>query len=96
MNVATSNGCTWWDTVDLYRHCLSGLYCPHCGSEALLYGSEEEWWDSVRRYADINPGYERLVTFARGRCFDGYDVIEQVCERLHHPTNQPQPQRGAS
>lgn len=96
MMVATSNGCTWWDAIELSRYSMTEICCPHCGSEALVYGGEHEWWDSVRRYADTNPGYEELVAFAKGRCFGSYDEVAEVFERLQHPVSHPQPERGAS
>lgn len=65
--------CAWWDSIDKAATIKTpsghGLpCCPHC--RGVLFEIEPaKWFDGLRQYATIEPGYEAMMLWSRGRCF---------------------------
>jgi hypothetical protein len=81
MRIAYGACCTWWGPIDQVslRFLVASRAkepdthqvpcCPECGGMLFEMDSEERWWNGVDKYNEEHPGYRRLVTWAKGKCF---------------------------
>lgn len=79
--------CAWWDSInkigktapDLRGHSLP--CCPFCGSVLFEMSSMKEWNAGVERYeAAGHPGYGKMITWARGKCFPNMTAMNKAYE----------------
>ena len=85
--IAYGAGCTWWGPISAvgFRPLRSGEpdglpCCPHCGGMLFEVASEEKWWNGVDKYNEDYPGYRRLVTWAKGKCFRSWREAKEAYE----------------
>lgn len=68
--------CTWWDSIDKVATRNSLPVCPHCGNVLYEFESQEIWDGMVAEHDSVEPGYEALVAWGRGKCFPNYEAVK--------------------
>lgn len=87
-------GCTWWDGIDKIGHTpkrdgVSLPACPHCGSVLFEMENEREWFDRVDKHEERgNPGYRKMIEWARGKCFPNYKAVQSAYAAEQTPDQQ--------
>lgn len=62
--------CTWWDSIHKIGLRSSLPCCPKCRGMLFEMNSEKIWWKNVEAHESAgNPGYRKLIEWARGKCF---------------------------
>lgn len=77
--------CSWWDSIDKIGKTASGLpACPHCRSVLFEMRDEQTWFAGVDAYEKAgNPGYRKMIEWARGKCFPGYPAMKRAYDAEH-------------
>lgn len=76
--------CTWHD--DKANVGIHGALpcCPHC--KRILYEMpKQRWLEQVAKHNASNPGYARMMVWAKGKCFENFGLLKLAYEEAGSP-----------